>query len=528
MTATELITVETNTRFSESLLWQIEAEYFERQGINAWTGAIPFFITSNPFTADCYAKVMIRFMQDYAALPAAELDKPFYIIELGAGTGQFSFYCLKRLMYLKQQFQLDHVKICYVMADFVKANVDFWQQQPVLKPFVDDGVLDFANFDLEAGHDIVLQQRGMTLSTETVANPIMVIANYVFDSTRHDAFHMQKNKVCESLVSLRTSPQNVTEGKPIRLEKTDVHFSYHDIDPAHYYEDETWNGLLTDCQEKLSSGNFCIPVGMLRCLKQLQSFSNNRLMLLASDKAYTRSANIANRGDPYMAFHDNAFSVTVNFYSVGRYFEQHGGVAIHQPSSDAINTSVFIMGATLDDLPQTQVAIESALHQFGPGDYFRMHRFLREQTFDLRMCLTQLHVCYWDPYVLSVHADSIGKALGDANARVIRGFVEGMSVVADQLYPTPKMRDHYFNIAMVYHVAKCYREAITYYQKSLDWHFAHQKTGNYFLVYYNLGCCYHQIGDNKQAIAQFEQADQLEEGDNNQARQWLQRLKHAG
>ena len=92
------VVFEREQRLSESMLWQAQRAYYDEQGVEAWTGAVPFYITSNPYIASCYARLVIRFIQSWVQKKAYCQDQPFYILEIGAGTGQFSFYMLRELM----------------------------------------------------------------------------------------------------------------------------------------------------------------------------------------------------------------------------------------------------------------------------------------------------------------------------------------------------------------------------------------------------------------------------------------------
>ena len=60
--------LEKRQRFSRSLLWTIQRTYFERQGIEAWNrGAVPHYITSNPFIAAAYARFAAAWLRDWLA-----------------------------------------------------------------------------------------------------------------------------------------------------------------------------------------------------------------------------------------------------------------------------------------------------------------------------------------------------------------------------------------------------------------------------------------------------------------------------
>ncbi len=84
--------------FSECDLWDRQKDFYSNEGVNAWLDKIPFYITSNPAIAQSYANIIIRFMQDYNNKKEKEEDissEPFYILELGTGSGKFSFYVIK-------------------------------------------------------------------------------------------------------------------------------------------------------------------------------------------------------------------------------------------------------------------------------------------------------------------------------------------------------------------------------------------------------------------------------------------------
>jgi len=82
--------LETNRRLSKSLLWRLQRNYFERYGIEAWSsGAVPHHITSSPFIADAYARVVIGFLRDYER--SLDQRQPVYIVELGSGSRRFAY-----------------------------------------------------------------------------------------------------------------------------------------------------------------------------------------------------------------------------------------------------------------------------------------------------------------------------------------------------------------------------------------------------------------------------------------------------
>ena len=72
------------------------------------------------------------------ATPALALSRsePLYIVELGAGSGKFSFYMLQALNEMQDICDFPLSKVVYVMTDFTESNFKFWKDHPGLAPFI--------------------------------------------------------------------------------------------------------------------------------------------------------------------------------------------------------------------------------------------------------------------------------------------------------------------------------------------------------------------------------------------------------
>ena len=89
------------TPCSKSHLWKLMMSFYERKGPESWSqGIVPHFITCNAFIGRQYAKVLHGFIKDCMrpnSKIGLDVNEPLYIIELGTGSGKFSFYMLKAL-----------------------------------------------------------------------------------------------------------------------------------------------------------------------------------------------------------------------------------------------------------------------------------------------------------------------------------------------------------------------------------------------------------------------------------------------
>jgi len=174
--------------------------FYDQQGVGAWSnGIVPNFVTTNCCIAKMYANVIFGFLCDVfspAGMEAFHVDpsQPLYIMELGAGHGKFSFLLMKHLLKMKEFLPETKMKVPFkfIMTDFTENNISFWQNHPSLRPFVKMGLVDFAKFDAENDMEIYLIMAKKTLNKHTMKNPMVLVANYIFDTLRHEAFRIHE------------------------------------------------------------------------------------------------------------------------------------------------------------------------------------------------------------------------------------------------------------------------------------------------------------------------------------------------
>ncbi|NCX94704.1 MAG: hypothetical protein EBX40_08510, partial [Gammaproteobacteria bacterium] len=293
-----------------------QRQYFDQEGVEAWAGAVPFYITSNPFIANAYAEVFIRYVQDLIQ-KGANPKAPFYVFELGTGSGRFSFLCMKTLFRLQEALGID-ANIVYVMTDFTESNLKFWQQHERLKPYVEAGKLDFARYDMDQDSALYLVNRNLTLKPGSLENPLMLVANYIFDTVSHDAFRVSNGTLYESLISLETGSENVRNGMPIKLDGVESHFEHRPILEA-YYHQPILDGILHRYAQLLINSTFLFPVGAFKSLDCFRALSQGRMLLISTDKGYHSLFELEGRDDPRPVMH-GSFSMSVNFHAIGEYF----------------------------------------------------------------------------------------------------------------------------------------------------------------------------------------------------------------
>src|SRR5579859_4407545 len=183
--------LETDVPLSQSLIWRLQREFYAQRGLKAWTeDLVPSYITNNPFIAEIYAQIVAGFISDCMNLPQKDSrplspDNPLRILELGAGTGKFSYLFLRKLTTLLQARKIPTQIVRYSMADCSEDLLAEWRANRYLAEFVKAGMLEFQLHRVEEDNS---SRAGAPDLTGQGTGPLVVIANYVFDSLPQDAF----------------------------------------------------------------------------------------------------------------------------------------------------------------------------------------------------------------------------------------------------------------------------------------------------------------------------------------------------
>lgn len=116
-------------RLSRSALWERHHGFYVREGVGVWTrNVVPRYITTNRFIARAYAEVVAAYLQDCREIglhSASSKEAVAFIVELGAGSGQFSFYFLQQFAEINKEL-MSNVNFRYVMTDISPSTIEYW------------------------------------------------------------------------------------------------------------------------------------------------------------------------------------------------------------------------------------------------------------------------------------------------------------------------------------------------------------------------------------------------------------------
>lgn len=504
MTQERKIIVEQHKRFSQSALWRMQRDYFDKEGINAWVNQVPFYITSNPFIAHCYAQLVVNFIQDWTQKHPEARKHPFYILEMGTGSGRFSFYVIKTITELLKSLKLGDVSVCYVMSDFTKNNIKYYEDHHALKPYLEKGLIDFAIYDLETERAITLQRKNIKLSQETLVNPLIVFANYIFDTVSQDAFTVHEGKLYELLFTLSTEENNLVSGRPADMEKVTIENNIREV-TGPYYNDPHLDSILEIYKNNLKDSSILFPIGSFRALQFLKKLSNDRLLVISSDKGYSTVEALDHLSHPSLSFH-GSFSLMVNFHAIANYFKNIGGDSFLQTPRKGIKTSVFCSGFTLQDMPRTSLAIQQYVEGFSPADYFTVHRRMSDtfQECALETIAAHMQLAKWDPHIYLKLNNRVTSQVEEGDRDTIQFIASNMKNLAANYYSMPKTECVLFEIGVFFHAIKKYDEALHYYQLAKPF------VGEQFGLFYNMALCLHHLNRYQESLDYFKQALSLD------------------
>jgi tetratricopeptide (TPR) repeat protein len=495
--------LETNERLSRSLLWRLQRNYFERHGIEAWSsGAVPHHITSSPFIADAYARVVMGFLRDCSVL---DHSQPVHIVELGSGSGRFAYSFLKKFLHLHRNSVLKEIPVKYVMTDFTNSNLEYWRTHPSFVPFIEAGSLDLARFDLEHDVQIELVYSGETLSNATLRNPLVVISNYVFDSTPQDAFLADEENLFEILVTL-TTPEEADTEDPNILSQVAISAQENLID-ENYYDDPQWNRILLDYKQRLTGIPFLFPTSALQCIQNLHRLSDGRMLLLSGDRGYNHDAALQlGSGIPSFALH-GSFSMMVDYQIVGEYCRELGAQVLHPTGpAEHLNISAFVFDDLRSDFIETRQAYAEAIEKFGPDDFFTLKAGFAQiyDSLTLDEMLSFLRLSCWDYKRFCEWLPILKCQLPDASDVQKRQLYEATLKVWDSYLPIGEDSDLAFELGTLLLEMGFHEAALDFLHRSVELYGLAPGTA------YNLAVCYYSLGQMNQALDHLNKALDLD------------------
>ena len=432
-------------------------------------------------------------------------ENPLRILELGAGTGKFSYLFLRKITALLQAKNIAPQILRYRMTDCSEGLIAEWRANRYLAEFVAGGILEFellraeedrnaASFTESAGPEPAKQAKG----------PLVVIANYVFDSLPQDAFIIAGGQISEALVTTTANAGETAggseEGSAPPL--SGLQLAFKNVPVAQdRYPDKSWNDILEQYRSRVPAATVLFPSAALSLLQQLSHASDGRMLVLAADKGFTHEEDLALlQGPPQLEFHasSNCFSLTVNFDAIARYFYGIDGHALlPQKHFSSLSICGFLERRPGDEFPATRKSYAQALAGFGPDDLFALMSWLNTHLEEVSIvqALALLRLTRWDTTALLRLFPVIARQLRTVTAERndLRNAV--LNTRANHYPVSPAENVLAFNCGVVLLELRFFAEALQLFQAS------EQVLGRSAATSYNLGLCALGLDRKAEALA---------------------------
>jgi hypothetical protein len=421
-------------RFSEAPIWNIQREYYEQEGLKAWNNdQVPQYITCNPMIAAAYAEMIFGFLQDRAN--KGDSSEPVLIVELGAGAGRFAFHVLHELCQLIDYAGIKLPSFRYIMTDLAMNNVLAWKGHPALQAFIAKGILDFARFD--AVHDTVLNLivSDTTIGKGDLKQPLVIVANYFFDSIPQELLYVAEGQIYEADVIIEY-PECKDSLKPSELlDQISLHYK-HRRAPEYEHETYPYRDVIAIYQEQLEDSHILFPVAGLTCLERLNQLSQEGFLLITADKGDHLLENWKFAEPPELILH-GSFSLTANYHAIQQVMEQNGALTLFPPHHyKNINIGCIIHMDTPMDYFQTRLAYRRCIERFGPDEFFSLKEWvdLNLDSMELQQILSFWRLGGYDAEFFIQSTKQVSRLLLDANDEVKQDIFRGIQLMWSSYY----------------------------------------------------------------------------------------------
>jgi tetratricopeptide (TPR) repeat protein len=422
--------LEQSVPLSRSRLWAMQRAFYVHQGIKAWgSGSVPHQITCNPVIASAYAEVIVAFLRDCDAAGRLDHATRVHVLELGSGSGRFAYLLLRHLRrLLGASPSLRDVPVTVVVSDFDAAKLEQLAAHPRLQADLEDGWLDIATVDAAAPGEVRTWRSGTVLRD----GPLVVIANYVFDSLPAEAYAIQAGTAHLARLSVYADEPDVDLDDPGSLER--LRFAWDaDPEPAGPTGDDELDSLLARYADVLDTTWILLPTAALRCLDRLVSDAAAPVLALVADKGWAQRRELYGLGGPSIVPHSGCFSLMVDFDAIAHVVRGRGGIAMvppHRPQHLVV--SAFVLGGI--EATETAASYADRLAEGGPDDVYDVRAALAPVggQLTLEQALSILRMARWDsqlfldlfPVLLQLAPVTTGPVKADF-ARALRRVWEG-------------------------------------------------------------------------------------------------------
>ncbi len=473
--------------FSESLIWQLNRDYYQETGIDAWRkGIVPHNLTSNSMVGKTYAELIFAFLKDLAA--KGQMNETIYILELGAGHGRLAFHILKHLERLVNHVGLQLPKYCFVLSDIVEDNLNFFLTHPQFQIYFEKGILDVAYFDAIEGKELELRYSKKSILPQSLNQPLLVLANYFFDSIPMDLLYFKDKEIFTCSISLESAVD--PKGKNATAALEDLELAYYNLPlEVPCYENPILNKMIEEYRNSVFDTYLFFPTKGFQCIDNLRQISKKGIFLISMDKGFHEIHDLENSKFPEMIKH-GSFSFWVNYHALGSYCKKHGGVAMFPEYSNFhLDLGALLFLPEPETYSETKIAYEHFVNDFGPDDNnsIKLFAYRNIAKMNTKEIIAWLRLSGYDSTLFKNILPLIKQLIRQISVNERTRLAQTMHRIWDGYFTLDEEFDMAFEIGgMMY--------ALGYYQEALDYFaFSIKQFGEKADIYYNKALCHYHL-----------------------------------
>lgn len=501
------VILEAEKPLSQSMVWKLQADFYAKQGPEAWIkGIVPQYITTNPYIANLYAKTVFGYCKDIAFCRDFDINSTIYILELAAGVGRFTYIFLKRFLHMLENSSLKGLTFRYIVTDLAERNVTYWQSHSFLKPYFESGALDCAAFDMAGEEELRLRYSGEVLSAGKLKNPLILFANYTFDSVPQDTFYVNKGELYEGLITITGEGEKVGPDDKSILAGLDYYYTDRQIPGGNYYEEANINEILLFYKASLEDTAFSLPIVALRCIDRLRKLFNDDILMISTDKGYRSSSSMNKNYHPFLSKH-GSISLTVNFHAMELYFKGLGGRAVHSIyEHENVTMSMFLLSRRSHDFSETETAYREIIETMGPDDFYTMKKAVvpLNKSLTTKELLTFLRFTVWDSRTFLEFYNTLLERIAQEKDFPKDELIAVIHRVWEHYFPIGEEGDLASCLGSLLAYFGCDNDAIRLYKSSLEFY------GEDAAINYEIAVCYYNLQEFDSALEYIDKSLKLE------------------
>lgn len=477
--------VQRSTPFSESIIWSLNINYYQQKGIGAWSeGEVPHYITSNSTVGKTYSELIFALLCDLADM--GKVDKNVYILELGAGHGRLCFHIL---YHLNKRIKGHHKLLpeyTYILTDIVEENLTFFKNHTQFQKYFKNKTLDVAYYDGRYTDNIHLHFADKFIEKDSQDQPMVVIANYFFDSIPFELVRIKEGELANSFVTVKSTVKDLNP-ENIPLNEIELQYQFETIDKTDF-EDTYYNDIIDEYVVAIANTYLPFPKGSLDCIKRLHGLSKCGMMLLTMDKGFQHLSLLNNRPLPEWITH-GSFSFSVNYHAFIRFCELSGGKAMFSNFSNFhLEVGCLLFMENNSSFSNVHEAFRLHVDDFGPDDFYNIINYGCEnaQTLKVEEIIVLLRMSSFDSTVFENLIGSIKKSKDVISMVERERLKQTFEKVLEVLFNIGEL-DIAFEMGGLLYDFGFFNEAIVFFEHSALY-FGHSEDS-----YYNIALSYFQL-----------------------------------